>query len=76
VRIIGEPLADVVGHDIERVVLPAAANARLALAVEVGTDGLTVSIQMPGDRRDRPALLAERMRFHIFLRCHHGAGSS
>jgi hypothetical protein len=55
---------------------PTAADAGLTFAVQVGTDGLAVSVQMPGGRRDRPALLAERMRFHISLRCHHGAGSS
>jgi hypothetical protein len=36
-------------------------------ALEIGADGLAVMAQMPGDRRDRPALLAQRVRFHISL---------
>ena len=41
--------------------------ARRPLPPQIRTDRLTVMTQMPGDRRDRPALPAQRMRLHIVL---------
>jgi hypothetical protein len=68
VRIVRQPLADVVGDVVERIRPGRRPDPGPALAVDVGADGLAVSVQMAGDRRDRPALLLQRLRFHIFLR--------
>jgi hypothetical protein len=38
--------------------------ARLPLSGQVGPDRLAVPVQVPGDRRHRPAPLAQRVCFH------------
>ena len=43
---------------------------------QIVTDRLSVTTQMPGDRRDRPALAGQRMRVHVFLPCEHGRQGS
>ena len=48
--LVRQPLADVVGHGVERVQPRRGADAGLPLAVDVGADGLAVSVQMAGDR--------------------------
>lgn len=49
----------------------------LPLAIEVGTDRLTVMAKMPGDRRDRPTSPAQRVCFHIISPAeHHSPRSS
>jgi hypothetical protein len=39
----------------------------LPMAIQIGPDRLAVMAQVPGDGRDRPALLTQRMSFHIVL---------
>ena len=60
VRIVLEPLGHVVGDVVERVRPRRPAHAGLAVAGQVGADGLAVTLQMVGDRRDRPVLLSQR----------------
>lgn len=72
VRVFGEACADVVDERLERVVGGGLPDAGGPLVVEVGADGLAVPVQVPGDRRDRPALPAQCVSVDVFLPCQHG----
>src|ERR1019366_653564 len=44
------------------------------LPCQIAADRLAVPIEVPGDGRNRPALLLQCMRFHVFFSCEHGEG--
>ncbi len=71
VRVVPQPLAQVGGERPERVLTAARALPGDPAAGQVGAHGLAVTIKVPGDRRDRPALPAERVGVHIVLPCQH-----
>jgi len=58
-RVIGQPLRAVRRERLERARDRAGPDPYLAVAREIGTDGLAVSSQVPGDRRDRPTLATQ-----------------
>ncbi len=74
VAVLGQPRRRVVDERGEPTGCRASALAGGALAVQVGTDRLGVTVKMAGGRGDRPALRAERGCLHVFLPCEHGAG--
>jgi hypothetical protein len=64
-RVIGQPDPAVLhkrSHDIRA---PAGPPPRLPVPAQIRADRLAVMTQVPGDRRDRPAPPAQRMRLHI-----------
>jgi hypothetical protein len=69
-RVVAQPLAAVLqeGHKRVRRLTPV---SRDPLAVQIGADRLAVVPQMPGDRRDRPALTTQRVSIHVFLPAEH-----
>ena len=73
-RVLPQALAAVVHERGEPVRSGRSTCARRASAVQVGGDRLAVVSEMPGDRGDRPAPLAERVSVHIILLCEHGTG--
>jgi hypothetical protein len=76
VRIVREALTEVADVRPERVLAAAGALAGDAAAGQVGADGLAVMAEVPGDRADRLALPAERVRVHIVLPCEHAGRDS
>jgi hypothetical protein len=58
VRILGQPQPAVLQERLGQRRLMTHPRLGDPPALEVGADGLAVMAQMPGDRRDRPALLA------------------
>jgi hypothetical protein len=69
-RVALQPQPAVVGERLEAVRLVAHPHSRGALPAQIGPDRLAVTPQMLGDRRDRPALPAQRMCLHVFLPQH------
>lgn len=55
---------------LEQIIPAPLADAGLA-AGQIGADGLTVTAQMAGDRRDRPPLPVQRMHVDVVLPCQH-----
>lgn len=72
-RVLGQPGANV-GLDVEaveRAVDSPLSHIGGAFAGQIRPDGLAVMAKMAGDRGDRPAPRAERVRVHIILPCEH-----
>lgn len=67
VRVIGQSNPAVFEERVDQRRLRALPPSRLALAGQIRAHRLAVHAQVPGDRRDRPALLTQRMRLHVFL---------
>jgi hypothetical protein len=70
----GRPQVGVIGQSLLAVpqerhewVWALTALVRRSLAARIGADRLAVTTQMPGDRRDRPALATQRVRVPVFL---------
>ena len=74
--IIKQPLGRVAKERLEQIRVVTGPLPSDAVAGQVGPDGLAVMSQVPGDRRDRPALPAERVSVHIVLPCEHAARRS
>jgi hypothetical protein len=70
-RVIPQPLTAIRGEAVERIRLAEDSDAGGSLAGQVSANGLAVFPQMPGDRRDRPALLVKRVDLHVVLPCQH-----
>jgi hypothetical protein len=75
-RIVGEPSLQVSDERFERVGIRPGTGSRRAGSGQIGPDGLSVPVQVAGDRRDGPAALVQSMCFHVFPMCEHaGRGS-
>ena len=74
VRILDQTRPAVVYESREPVWARRRSRSGRARAVQVAGDRLAVVSEMAGDRRDRPAPLAERVSVHIILLCEHGTG--
>lgn len=72
VRVLGQPRGAVHRERFERIRGAAGTDTRLAVAGQMGADGLTVPAQMAGDRGDRPTSGAQGVRVDVFLPCEHG----
>jgi hypothetical protein len=75
-RVLFQPGGHIVNERGERVRLRRSPFTGGAITSQIIADGLSVTTQMPGDRRDRPALAGQRMRVHVFLPCEHGRQGS
>ncbi len=73
VTVVRQPLAHVRLEPVERVLHSATPYPRRPFASQVGADGLAVPAHVAGDRRDRPALLPQRVDLHILSLCQHQA---
>jgi hypothetical protein len=74
-RIINEPGRQIPDERGQRVRAAAGPPPRHPLPGQVGTNGLRVSAQVTGDRRDRPPPLPQSMYFHVFSLCEHELGA-
>jgi hypothetical protein len=73
-RVLDQPFTAVVDEHGEAILDRRGTHPGDAFAVQIGADRLAVMAEMRGDRRDRPASLAERVSVHIILLCEHGTG--
>jgi hypothetical protein len=73
VWVVGQPDPAVVQERLDQRGPGALPPPRLTLAGQLSPDRLAVYAQMAGDRRDRPALLTQRMRLHVVLPRQHPA---
>ena len=71
VVIVAEPGPDVTLERRQRIRRRRPAAAGRPLARQIRPDSLTVSSQMAGYGRDRPAPVLQRMSFHVFSSCEH-----
>jgi len=73
---ITQPLGRLAPERLERITVATGPLPSDAVAGQVGPDGLVVMSQALGDRRDCPALPAERVSVHIVLPCEHAVRRS
>ena len=71
VGILGQPLPNISLDHIERIRLGCCPLPGDPLTRKVRSYCLAVSSQMPGNSRDRPTPLPQRVYFHVFLLCQH-----
>jgi hypothetical protein len=71
VLVVFEPDAQIGDELVERIRRILVAQADEALAVQVRPDRLAVASKVPGDRRDRPASLAQSGCLHVLSPCEH-----
>ena len=75
-RIIRQTLADIADVVVEPVAAcRAGTHPGDTITAQIRPDRLGVTAQMPGDHRDLPALLEQRMRVDVFLPCEHADGA-
>ena len=68
-RVIGEPGGQVPRERGQRIGRRSSPDAGPALPPQMSADGLAVTFQVPGDRRDRPPPGCQSLYFYIFSLC-------